>query len=84
VATIDKLSRDWPNALDELNAKLVANEPVILWIRDTQLEFTIGSMKRENNGYLFTLTSGRGVDAYIETDDESNTVELSFYSKGQP
>lgn len=84
MAAIDKMDKHWPTALEELTEKFVANKPILLWIRDRRLRFTIGIIQREKNGYKFTLTSRRGVNAYIETTDGSDTVKLEFYSKGQP
>lgn len=78
--------RVWPNAAKELSAIHATKGMVKLWYRDNELDFTIKSVVTTNRnpegpGHRIELINQK-VTAVIHTRDESDEIELSFYSKG--
>jgi hypothetical protein len=76
----DERHKRWPNAAAELSAKIATDEPVIMWHLDTELTLHVKSIKRTSTGHRIELSSSK--ITVVITTDETDDVDISFYSKG--
>ena len=77
----DEIRKKWPEAKQELSDSFASGQPQHLWYKGDEIPFYVVSLKTTPTGSRVELNN-EGFTAIIHTHNESDFVELTFYSKG--